>query len=61
MDILILVLIFISLVLGAYRLKKHSDKIRNEMMEELDLLEDLNSPDNLDWEDQDADIHPEKK
>ena len=61
MDTLILVLTFTSLAFGVYRLKKHSDQTRKEMMGELDLLEDLNSPDNLDWEDQEADVHPEKK
>jgi hypothetical protein len=59
MDILILVFIFVSLALGVYRLKKHSNKVRKEMIEELDLLEDLNSPANFDWEDQDADVQPE--
>ena len=56
MDTLILVLIFTSLAFGIYRLKKHSDQTRKEMMEELDLLEDLNSPNNLNWEDQEADV-----
>jgi hypothetical protein len=60
MDTLILVLIFTSLAFGVYRLKKHSDQTRKEMMEELNLLEDLDSPDNLDWEDQEADVHPEQ-
>ena len=53
MDTLILVLIFISLVFGAYRLKKHSDKVREEMMNELNDIDG-------DWEDQEADVHPEK-
>jgi hypothetical protein len=60
MDTLILVLIFTSLAFGIYRLKKHSDQTRKEMMEELDLLEDLNSPNNLNWEDQEADVQPEQ-
>jgi hypothetical protein len=60
MDTLILVFIFTSLAFGVYRLKKHSDQTRKEMMEELDLLEDLNSSDNLDWEDQEADVQPEQ-
>lgn len=60
MNILILVFIFVSLALGVYRLKKHSDQTRKEMMEELDLLKDLNSPDNLNWEDQEADVQPEQ-
>ena len=60
MDILILVFIFVSLALGVYRLKKHSDQTKKEMMEELDLLNDLNSPDNLSWEDQEADVQLEQ-
>lgn len=53
MDTLILVLIFVSLALGAYRLKKHSDKVREEMMNELNDFDE-------EWEDQEADVHTEK-
>lgn len=53
MDTLILLTIFISLALGFYRLKKHSDKVRKEMIEEMEDTSDHFT----EWEDQESDVN----
>jgi len=39
LNTILIVLVLTSLSFGAYRLKKHSDKIRKEMMDEVDEME----------------------
>jgi hypothetical protein len=62
METLIISVIFSIMVFGIYLLKKQSDKTRQQMIDEMEEIENLHSYENYfpDWEDKEADVHPEK-
>lgn len=39
LNTILIVLVLVSLSIGVYRLKKHSDKVRKKMMDEVDEME----------------------
>lgn len=57
MDILILITILVFIGAIVYSTRKQTKETREKMIEELNLLEELDSPIDSEWEDQEADVY----